>query len=232
MSLRAMLCRLMPPKKYVSRVIAAPQRYCPYPLGRQQCDPASHSRGTGPHLTVPSAATNQAPDLAPELRATQRQLTEASSPQPFGFRVNRGARGGNKRANDNRRRSLAWQAARPHLLHRRVIAEQLSQQRKAAAGQSLQDEFERRLSSANIFCHVCGSATRPCSEQQQSQHQVKNSVHIVHIQGTLPVSLPNLTCNCCQTVQHVQPTDIQYFPATPTQPSVWYDEQLLLLASE
>ena len=191
------ICRGMPPRKFVKRISTAPKRHCPHPLGRQPCDPASHSRGVGLRVAVLSAGTRQHTDLSPALPGAQEQQTGPASPLlTYGFTVGRQARRiKNKRAGDNRKRSRAWQVARPHHLQRRIIAEQLSEQRTAAARHSVQIDFNRRCSSAEIFCHTCGSATTACSEQQQ---QERRTVYVVHLQGTLLVSLPTVVCNCCK----------------------------------
>ena len=158
-------------------------------------------------MAVPSADSRQHTDLTPALAGAHRQQTEPASPtQTYGFSVGRQARRTkNKRASDNRKRSRAWEAARPHLLHRRIIAEQLSEQRTAAVRHSIQIDFDRRCSSAEIFCHTCGSATTTCSEHDQ---QELRTVHVVHLQGTLLVSLPTVVCSSCKKVQHPQPTDL------------------------
>ena len=123
-------------------------------------------------------------------------------------------------------RSVNWQRTHPELLAQRIRAAALGQQRQAAVAAAVKSEVGRRVQAATISCCLCGARTH------LSQRTVQ--VELVHIEGTVVVQLPAYSCSgsACQSVDDPQPTDLGYFPATPSKASIWYDEQMLVLVSE
>ena len=218
--------------------LPSPERPCPLPLGRsrQAYRPANNPR----HLTLNTARSRKPPRAPPApFTAHQHPSNIPNSSQAAGDadweafaprltarappRQGRAERRG--RAAANAALARGWQAAQPQLLHRRLIAEQGSARQQQAVADSLQAELQRRLSTAPITCS-CGHAMASNSGQTAQ-------VHLVHLQGMLTSpSLPSYRCSACCKCMHPQPTDLGYFPATPTRAEIWYDQQLLLLAQE
>lgn len=238
--------QVMPSKK-AKLTVGNSGRNCLTPLWRTAANPTSH-RANGfslPRQPQDSAshATRDLPDIAADFEhSTEGQSAAPASEQPaqrsasllvgpagVAFRLTRSSFSLSRRARPNRNtaRSVNWERAHPHLLKRRICAEARAADQRTAIAEALKAEVQRRVSAAVVFCE-CGA--RACT----SPAEAPILVELVHIQGTVEVQLPKSVCQHCQPAKVIdpQPTDLGYFPATPSAATIWYDEQLLVLVSQ
>lgn len=240
--------QVMPASKKPKVIVGRPARSCPVELGRGRADPATHSRGQGLTVIGPGTAPRHSrpfptqllsglqgsavpsegvsADYQPLPTVPQATARFVSGPAGSSFRLPRRSLSRPRRARSNRntRRSQNWQSAHPHLLSHRIRAENTEPARRTALADSTSAEVLRRISTASVFCS-CGG--RGSASQQHTVY-----VDLVHIQGTVTVQLPRSVCTTCSAIIDPQPTDLFYFPATPSTPTIWYDEQLLILVSQ
>ena len=97
-------------------------------------------------------------------------------------------------------------------------------QRRSTSTAGLIADFASRLSAAQAHCHNCNSAEhlRPVLPAAP--------ITFACINGYATVDCPEFLCQCGQHVG-VHLISAGCFPATPSRPVVWYDNQLLALTS-
>ena len=185
---------------------------------RPACAKRAHARPfTGPARIAkrPTEVANAQPDDA-DYQPWQHEY-DVQSPSNQVPRANR-------RQQAREQRDLLWKERQPEHRFRRYCYLAHEQQRRQSFTQNMQADFSTRLAELQPFCSDCGSA--------EYFQPVLPAAPIVFagITGYVTVNSPEFQCRCgCHIAVH--PISVGCFPATPSRPEVWYDNQLLALTA-
>ena len=129
-----------------------------------------------------------------------------------------------RRQRAREQQDLLWKERQPEHRFRRYCYSAQEQQRRQSFVHHLQEEFASRLALLSPYCQQCNSA--------EYFQPVLPAAPIIFagINGHVTVNSPELQCRCgCHVSVH--PIAVGCFPATPSRPEVWYDNQLLALTA-
>ena len=167
---------------------------------------------------IPKRSANTAiPQSENEFDYSQQQEDSA---QPQGQRQPAASR----RQQAKEQQDLLWKERQPEHRFRRYCFLSHEQQRRQDFAADVQADFASRLGKLRPYCQKCDSAER--------FEAVSPAAPIVFagITGYVTVGSPEYQCRCgCHVVVH--PISVGCFPATPSRPEVWYDNQLLALTA-
>ena len=115
-----------------------------------------------------------------------------------------------------------WRERQPEHRFRRYCRLASEGERRQALQHQLQADFSDRLATLIPFCQQCQAPFQLISPAAP--------ITFAGINGYVTVDNPDFQCSCGKRVA-VHPISLDCFPATPSRPEVWYDNQLLALTA-
>lgn len=218
-----------PNSRWPRRTTHPPHGTAKTPAPSPALRPPSVSVGSHPphHLASGAAQSSWYPDSVPEASTSGREhepLRHHATPP-----CNTSDEPRNRRSTHdaNIAQQAAWASAMPELQHNAYLAHSNRRAFRAWHEQRLHAEFEDRVQLAAVTLQ----GECPCCCAPEALHAPPASAPQVlycSLTGCLAVHVPELLCSSCGACVRVHPVAARCFPATPTRPSIWFSEELMV----
>ena len=180
--------------------------------------PAQHNPFTGPSKITAATVNNSGPE---------HSHSDSHSESPWHFQAADGEQSteASRKQQAKQQQDLLWKERQPEHRFRRFCYLAHEQQRRQSFQQYLRADFASRISGHTLICQNCSTA--------EHLHPVLPAAPITFagISGYVTVDNPEYMCCACGRHTAVHPISVGCFPATPSRPEVWYDDQLLALTA-
>ena len=129
----------------------------------------------------------------------------------------------NRRQRSKQQQDNLWKERQPEHRFRRYCFLSGEQQRRQDFEAALIADFRARVSAVPLHCHACKTPDfiQPVLPAA--------AITFACINGFATVESPEHICCNCHKYVAVHPISVGCFPATPSRPEVWYDNQVLAL---
>ena len=144
-------------------------------------------------------------------------------------------RGRNTTEEEKRRLHEQWDASMADNLVRNTCWQAKREQRNTTTAEKLRTEFSTAVLANLTSCPSCGCAHEAHGfETLELVHRNLDQNHIIYVttDGRVRVPVPEYRCSHCGVREMVHPIMAGAFPATPSQPVVYYAIRLLALTHE